>query len=124
MFDFEKLEVYRKIRETQRIVYPVISDISAQDPELGYRLREALFNVVSHLVDGTGRYTSEDKKRLYAESRSALFELVARFQMAFDQGYLAEDEYDAHYDRFEQISKMMLGMIRTKVGTERPDYDS
>jgi four helix bundle protein len=119
MFDFEKLEVYKKIRETQRLLYPVVSGIAARDSELGYRLREASLDVALRLVEGTGRYTTEDKKRLYAESRSALFELVALFQVASDQGLIGEAEYDDFYDRFEQISKMMLGMIRTRVATDR-----
>ncbi len=123
MFDFEKLEVYKKIRETTRLMYPRFSEVSEKDPDLGFQLRETAMKVVLNLVEGTGKYSIDEKKKHYGMSRSALFETVALFQLALDLEYITDEEYDFYYDRFEQISKMMLGMIRVKQSGDRT-YDN
>jgi four helix bundle protein len=119
MFDFEKLEVYKKIRETNRMIYPKLAELSEKDPDLAFQLRDSILKVVLNLVEGTGKYSTDDKKANYGKSRSALFEAVALYQLALDQEFIEEEEYLFFYDRFEQVSKMMLGMIRTKPHHER-----
>jgi four helix bundle protein len=119
MFDFEKLEVYKKVREANQALYPILDKLFDKDPYLCERLRDACVGVAVNLVEGTGRQAGPDKRQFYIDSRGSLFEAVAILQIMQDQQIISEEDYDDLYGRFEQVSKMMLGMIRNTPGTEK-----
>ena len=65
-----------------------------------------------NLSQGTGRMSSQDKKQFYISARAYVFESVSILQVMKDLGVLSDENYDLFYDKFEQVSKMLLGMIR------------
>ena len=56
--------------------------------------------------------SSSEKKQFYIKSRASVFESVSILQVMLDLGIISPADYEHFYERFEQVSKMMLGMIR------------
>lgn len=118
MFDFEKLDVYNKIRELNKELLPWVFSKQEKHPYLCDQLKRASLSAMLNLSEGTGRMGTQDKKQFYIRARASVFESVSILQVLFDLDVLTEKQYNIFYDQFEQISKMMLGMIRNlKVGS-------
>ena len=112
MFDFEKLEVYQKIRELNAALIPWILSKQELHPYLCDQLKRASLSALLNLSEGTGRMSAMDKKQFYISSRAMVFESVSILQVMLDLGIISPAEYQHFYDGYEQVSKMMLGMIR------------
>jgi four helix bundle protein len=65
-----------------------------------------------NLSEGAGRMSAADKKQFYIRSRASVNECVSILQICIDQGIISSSSYETLYDQYEQVSKMMLGMIR------------
>jgi four helix bundle protein len=112
LFDFEKLEVYAKIRELNKELLPWIFKHQEKHSYLCDQLKRASLSAMLNLSEGTGRMSIQDKKQFYIRARASVFESVSILQVLNDLGILSDESYDFFYDRFEQVSKMLLGMIR------------
>ncbi|MCB0370602.1 MAG: four helix bundle protein [Chitinophagales bacterium] len=113
MFDFEKLEVYQEIRVLNKTLLPLVFKFQKSDPYLADQLKRAGLSVQLNLAEGTGRMTNADKKRFYIMSRSSVNECVSILQTAVDIEIINEVDYTFCYEKYEKISKMLLGMIRS-----------
>jgi four helix bundle protein len=66
-----------------------------------------------NLAEGTGRMSNSDKKHFLTMARGSVFESVAILEAVNDLGYIDEALFREYYESYEQISKMLLGMIRS-----------
>ena len=113
MFDFEKLEVYQVAKG---VVLDVLKHLYANqdlDVYIKDEWKKANMNILLHLSEGTGRMTNPDKKHYITIARSAVFECVAILEVTRDLGQLPADKAKDFYDRYEKVSKMLLGMYRS-----------
>lgn len=65
-----------------------------------------------NLAEGTGRLSITDKRHFYVVSRSSLYEVVAILKLLQGQNLIPITVFNGLYDEAEQISKMLLAMIR------------
>jgi four helix bundle protein len=76
MFDFEKLEVYKKAKTFNSGIRGLLKtlklDISTND-----QLRRAAFSIVLNIAEGSGRFTKPDRKNFFIIARSSIFECMA-----------------------------------------------
>ncbi len=112
MFDFEKLDVYQKIRVLNKDLLPFIFERQKQHPYIMDQLKRASLSIMLNLSEGTGRMSSADKKQFYIRARASVNECVSILHICLDTQLMEEDLYNHFYNDYEQISKMMLGMIR------------
>ena len=112
MFDFEKLEVYQKIRQLNKDLLPFIFEKQSVNPYIMDQLKRASLSAMLNLSEGTGRMTPADKKQFYVRSRASVFECVSLLHICLDNRLIDDESYEHFYAAYEQISKMMLGMIR------------
>jgi four helix bundle protein len=113
MFDFERLDIYKVLRDLNQLVYTLLGENKKIDPFIKEQWKAASQKAILNLVEGTGRIMNEDKKKFITLSRGAIFESVAIVQQVFDQGHLTPEKYQELYDKYEQASKMLLGMYRS-----------
>jgi four helix bundle protein len=112
LFDFEKLEVYSKIRELNKELLPWIFKHEEKNTYLCDQLKRASLSAMLNLSEGTGRMGVQDKKQFYIRARASVFESVSVLQVLQDINIMHFNEYEVYYCKYEQISKMLLGMIR------------
>ena len=113
MFDFEKLDVYQVIRNNNSKVLKFIFSHSTLDLYLKDQWKRSTMNILLNLAEGTGRMTNPDKKHYLTVARGSVFESVAILEAVHDLGFIEESNFKEFYDSYEQISKMLLGMIRS-----------
>jgi four helix bundle protein len=113
MFDFEKLDLYTVVREQNFRVYKFINK-SKIDSYIAEQWKKESLGIVTNLVEGTGRISTNDKRKLFTAARGCVFESTAMLQFCLDSRYIKEKDYDELYATYEQISKMLLGLYRSQ----------
>jgi len=116
MFDFEKLDVYQVIRGNNSRVLKFIFSHATLDVYLKEQWKQSSLSIMLNLAEGTGRMTNTDKKHYLTIARGSVFESVAILEAIHDLGFVDEAAFKEFYDSYEQISKMLLGMIRSYSG--------
>ena len=61
MFDFEKLEVYKKSKELNKEILKFLKDNKNIDSFLKDQLRRASISIVINIAEGSGKYPKPDK---------------------------------------------------------------
>ena len=113
MFDFEKLEVYQKIRATNVVLLKHLYKNSTLDQYLKDQLKRAALSAMFNLSEGVGRTGIADKKRFITMSRSCVFETVSILQICTDLNFIPLQLYDELYEEYTSVSKMLLAMFRS-----------
>jgi four helix bundle protein len=112
MFDFEKLIVYKKIVLLNRDLLSYIYGKEQIDEFLKDQLKRASISVALNLAEGTGRISLKDKRHFFVMSRASVHESVALIQVLRSQNLLTDSVYNRWYFKYEEISKMLLAMIK------------
>lgn len=115
MFDFEKLEVYKVARILNKEVLEYVFAHTGMDSVLQERLKKSSLSTVLFLSEGVGRMDDAEKRSAITSARSAVYECVTLMHLLLDLDQLDPELYKHFYDRYEQLSKMLLGMYRSKV---------
>lgn len=115
MFDFEKLEVYQLGKELNRAVLKFLFSGNGIDPYIKDQWKRSSMGTILNLAEGTGRVSDADKKHFFTMARGSVFECVTLLQLVYDLGQIEEEQYTDFYNRYEKLSKMLLGMYRSKL---------
>ena len=113
MFDFEKLEVYQIAKTLVIDTLKFLYSNSSLDPYIKDQWKKASMDILLNLSEGTGRMTAADKKHFITVARSSVFECVAILEVVSQLGHIPLAEAQGYYERYEKVSKMLLGMIRS-----------
>jgi four helix bundle protein len=113
MFDFEKLDVYQVDKNNNSKILKFIIGNETMDPYLKEQWKKASLGIIINLAEGTGRMTNTEKKNFLTDARGSVFQSVAILETVKEMGLIDEVLFKEFYDGYEQISKMLLGMIRS-----------
>jgi four helix bundle protein len=111
MFDFEKLDIYKKAKIFNSDVRVLIKS-SKFDPTTKDQLRRASFSIVLNIAEGSGRFSKADRRHFYVISRSSIFECIAILDVLKDEMVIDENQFKLFYFGAEEISKMLFTMIK------------
>jgi four helix bundle protein len=112
MFDFEKLEVYKKSKAYNQIIFEFIKSQKNLDKTTKDQLRRASFSVMLNIAEGSSRFSAADRRNFYVISRGSVFECVAIFDFLSNQSLMNKELYLELYSQSEEISKILFAMIR------------
>lgn len=112
MFDFEKLEVYKKAKAFNRAVTSSVLRLESLDGVTRNQLRRASLSIVLNIAEGTSRFSKPDRKNFCVIARGSVFECVAVFDILRDSEQLSPLEFSNLYSLAEEMSKMLFAMIR------------
>ena len=117
MQNFKDLDAYRLSKEVAVYVY----ELSKRWPKeeiygLTSQIRRAAVSVNSNLAEGCGRLSSNDTAHFLAIARGSNYELESQAEIAFELGYLDQDQLN-HLLTLNDRSRMTLnGMIKRYKG--------
>ncbi|MFA4844482.1 MAG: four helix bundle protein [Candidatus Margulisiibacteriota bacterium] len=113
MFDFEKLKVYQKAKEARKLLFALLANSHHVDKALFDQLKRAALSIVLNIAEGTGKSSSADKKNFFTIARGSTYEVVAIIDLLSDDKVINELQQKELYAVFEEISKMLLGLINS-----------
>ncbi|MCC6700802.1 MAG: four helix bundle protein [Fluviicola sp.] len=111
MFDFKKLEVYKKAKQFNKEVRFFLQTSKTIDSVSKNQLRRASLSIVLNIEEGTSRFSKADKRNFYVISRGSAFECVAVFDVLKDETILNEEEFTQFYGKADELSRMLFRMI-------------
>ena len=114
MFDFEKLEVYKKAKDLNKGVQKLLRSSKNVDRYIQDQLRRASISMVINIAEGSGKFSPRDKRNFYTISRGSVYECVSLFELLLDDEVIDQDVYQDFYSRFETVSKMLFGLIQSQ----------
>jgi four helix bundle protein len=76
------------------------------------QFRGASFSVMLNIAEGAGRDTKPAQRNFYVIARGSVFECAAIIDFLKDQNQIGSSEFDVLYQELEELSKMLLGLIR------------
>ncbi len=116
MFDFEKLEVYQVTKAQNIEVLKYLFQHPDLNADFAKNWETASMSTVLNLAESTARMTHPEKKQYLTNARGNINACVALMELAKEMNWIGSDDFDMFYNRYEQMSKMMLGMIRSFSG--------
>jgi four helix bundle protein len=89
MFNFEKLDVWRKSIDFADLVYRV-TQVFPADERFGFtnQMRRASISISSNISEGSSRSSRVDYSRFVELAAGSLFEVVSQAHIALRQAYL------------------------------------
>lgn len=114
MFNFEKLEVWRKAIDFADFVYSTTRTFP-DDERFGLtsQMRRAAVSISSNIAEGTSRHSKDDYARFLEIAAGSVFEVVSQSFIAQRQGYLSEADRQRIYAAAEEQSCMLSGLRRS-----------
>lgn len=111
MFNFEKLEVWKKAIDFAELVYAATKPFSPEERfGLTAQLRRAAISVSSNIAEGSSRSSKSDYARFVEISTGSLFEVVSQSFLAKNQSLLTDESFSTLYSSAEEISRMLSGL--------------
>lgn len=110
---FEDLEVWQKGKELKNLIYSLSSSGSfSRDFGLRDQMRRASVSIMSNIAEGFESQTQALFIQYLWRAKGSAGELRAQLYIAFEQGYLAEDEFNSAFSLVEICSKQLTRFIQ------------
>ncbi len=117
MFNFERLEVWKRSIDLADVVYAASSTFPADERfGLTSQIRRAIVSVSSNIAEGSARASRTDYARFIEIAGGSLFEVVSQSFIARSRGMLAEEQFKKIYEEAEELSKMLSGLRNYLLG--------
>ncbi len=114
MFDFQNLDVYRKAKGLNKEVLNFLEENRQIDSCIRDQLKRASISMVINIAEGSGKFSKADKRNFYTISRGSVYECVSLLELILDEKQIVQEKFADFYEKFETISKMLLGLINSQ----------
>jgi four helix bundle protein len=115
LFNFEKLDVWKRTKELTKKVYKLTKHFP-EDEKFGVtsQLRRSIISVCSNIAEGSSRLSKKDQKHFYTMAYSSLMENINQFLICEDLGYVKESDVQS-VRKDVNIIAYMLNNLRLSV---------
>jgi four helix bundle protein len=116
---FEDLIAWQKARVLTRLIYQVTRQGAfAKDFGLANQIQRAVVSIMSNLAEGFERSGSGEFYHFLSIAKSSCAEVRSQLYVAFDVGYLDQDEFDQLFLQAEEVSRI-IGGLRASIEKRR-----
>ena len=118
---FEDLVVWQKARVLSNDIYRVTRQSAfSLDRDLVRQIRRCVISVMANIAEGSERRTTPEYDYFLNIAKGSSAELRSHLYIAFDQGYLAREEFEALMDKSNEIGRMLRGLMNSEKRKPRP----
>lgn len=109
---FEDIEAWQKARELTKAVYscsgkgPFAKDFGLRD-----QIRRASVSIMSNIAEGFERGGSAEFAQFLAIAKGSAGEVEAQLYVAFDQGYINQEQFDSIKSAASSTKKLIAGFM-------------
>jgi four helix bundle protein len=89
MFDFQKLEVYKKAKAFHLLALQILKE-NKVDKFISDQFSRASFSIVLNIAEGSGRFSKPDRRNYFVIARGSVFECVAIVDVLNDQHKISQ----------------------------------
>ena len=111
MFDFQKLEVYKKAKSFHANCKKIIFEKKLERYVID-QLGRASFSVPLNIAEGSGKFSKADMKNYFTTARASLFECVAVVDILKESGRISEFEFEQTMKEADELSRILYAMIK------------
>jgi four helix bundle protein len=112
MWNFRKLDVWKRALDLAENVYRVVDKFPAKENyALSGQLRRAVISISSNIAEGCGRRTSKDFVGFLHIAMGSTKEVESQLLVAERLGYLKSDEVENLIKELDGIGKMLNGLM-------------
>jgi four helix bundle protein len=113
-FRFLKFAVYGEIKKYIKNVYSLSSGFP-RDEQFGItnQLRRAATSIALNIAEGSDRGSDKEFQRFIQMAIGSLNETVAIFDIALDNGFVSQKNYDIMLSQAENIVKQLSGLRKS-----------
>jgi four helix bundle protein len=110
---FEETDVWKESRELVRLIYKLTNgQYFMKDHGLVDQVRRASVSILSNIAEGFERGSNSELVHFLYVAKGSAGELRAQIFVAFDQGYVSEDDRLMVHERCMNISSQIAGLIK------------
>ena len=114
MFNFEKLDVWRKAIDFADLVYNQTRQFPSDERfGLTNQMRRAAVSISSNTAEGTSRLSQTDYARFIEIATGSVFEVVSQAFIGRRQGFLNEEGFRTMYAAADEIGRMLSGLRKS-----------
>jgi four helix bundle protein len=115
---FEQTKLGKDAREIVKLVYRLSrKNVFRMDRALADQARRAAISILSNIAEGFERGSNTELIQFLYIAKGSSGELRAQFTVAFDEGYITENEYLQIRQSCIEISSQCSGLIKYLKGT-------
>ncbi len=111
MFDFQKLDVYKKSKafhlECKRIILNNNLDRYVKD-----QFGRASFSIILNIAEGSGKFSKADRRNYFVTSRGSICECVAILDILSEQRIIEDSELNKLMLQADELSRILFAMIK------------
>ena len=111
MFDFQKLEVYKKAKLFHSSCKKLIRENNF-DNFVKDQLGRASFSIPLNIAEGSGKFSKADRRNYFTTARASVFECIAALDILCDEGELTRSEFENFGKNADELSRMLYAMIK------------
>ena len=110
---FEDLEVWRAARALTKAIYRVSSTGQfARDFQLTNQIRRSANSVMSHIAEGFEGDGNREFQHFLAVAKGSCGEVRSQLFIAFDQGYVALNEFQSLCQEATKVSRLLSALMK------------
>lgn len=114
MFEqFEDIEAWQRGRSLSKQIHDITSqDLFEQNFSLVDQIRRAANSIPLNIAEGHNRKSKQEFIRHLYISHGSAGEVQSALYLALDREYISREEFDELYQKTEEVSKMIMGLIK------------
>jgi four helix bundle protein len=111
MFDFQKLEVYKKAKDFYKECKIIVLN-NKLDKYIIDQLGRASFSIALNIAEGSGKFSKADRRNYFTTARASVFECVAVVDILNDEGKLNKEDLESLNKKADELSRILYAMIK------------
>lgn len=123
-FRFRDFVIYRSAREFRKIVrFNLAQFPSTERFRLADQIHRSSISILLNIAEGSAKGTDKDFARYLGIAISSLNEVIAGFEVALDDGFLQQDQFQIIETAAERLAKQ-IGSFIQRLRVSSPRYKS
>lgn len=112
-YEYKKLDVYKESKGLVALVYGLLKQFPKEEQyALCDQLRRAVISVPSNIAEGSGRTSAKDQAHFFEMAFGSLMEVSCQMDIAFDLGYINQNELTQLEEQVSKIAALLSGLRR------------
>jgi len=109
---YTQLEVWKKSRELVKEIY-ILTQLFPKEElySLTSQIRRASISIPSNIAEGIGRNFNKETLQFLHFSRGSIYEVETQVYLAFDLGYITQEQLNNILLKIEECRRLLHGFI-------------